>query len=82
MPFRCLVELRWLPPSAKRTMNRTSSLLAGFVGLIMIVGPAAGQGVPQTGTIFRVDPVAVATGFRASKIIGATVVNELGDNIG
>ena len=62
-------------------MNRTS-LLVGVIGLMMMVAPVAGQGVPQTGTIFRVDPVTVATGFRASKVVGAAVVNDKGDAIG
>ncbi|MGZ6176257.1 MAG: PRC-barrel domain-containing protein [Candidatus Binataceae bacterium] len=42
--------------------------------------PAFAQGKPQTLTHVRVD--AVATGFRASKIVGATVINDLNERIG
>ena len=40
------------------------------------------QGTPQTVQLTKVDVVRVATGFRASKIIGASVVNDAGDTVG
>ena len=40
------------------------------------------QGVPQTVQLTKVDVVRVATGFRASKVIGSSVVNEAGDTVG
>ena len=40
------------------------------------------QGTPQTVQLTKVDVVKVATGFRASKIIGSSVVNEAGDTAG
>jgi sporulation protein YlmC with PRC-barrel domain len=40
------------------------------------------QGTPQTVQLTKVDVVKVATGFRASKIIGSSVVNEAGDTVG
>jgi sporulation protein YlmC with PRC-barrel domain len=40
------------------------------------------QGVPQTAGIAKVDPLTVATGFRASKVIGASVLNETGQTVG
>jgi sporulation protein YlmC with PRC-barrel domain len=40
------------------------------------------QGTPQTVQLTKVDVVKVATGFRASKVIGSTVVNEAGDTVG
>jgi len=63
-------------------MNRTSLLVAGFLGAALLAGPGFSQGTPQTITVFRVDPVTVATGYRASKVVGATVVNDKGDSIG
>ncbi len=42
--------------------------------------PTFAQGAPQTVT--KVNVVAVAQGFRASKIDGSTVVNDHGDKIG
>jgi hypothetical protein len=41
---------------------------------------ALAQGKPQTLT--RLDVTAVATGYRASKIIGASVVNEANEKVG
>ena len=40
------------------------------------------QGTPQTVQLTKVDVVKVATGFRASKVIGSPVVNEAGDTVG
>src|SRR5262245_33326417 len=63
-------------------MPRISPFAAAIVGALMLIGPAVGQGAPQTITVFRVDLASVATGYRASKVIGATVLNDKGDNIG
>ena len=40
------------------------------------------QGTPQTVQLTKVDVVKVATGFRASKVIGSSVVNDAGDTVG
>lgn len=40
------------------------------------------QGAPQTVQLAKLDVVKVATGYRASKVIGASVVNELNDTVG
>lgn len=40
------------------------------------------QGTPQTVQLTKVDVVKVATGFRASKVIGSAVVNDAGDTVG
>ena len=40
------------------------------------------QGAPQTVQLTKVDVVKVATGFRASKVIGSSVVNEANDTVG
>jgi hypothetical protein len=40
------------------------------------------QGTPQTVTLMKVDPQTVATGYRSSKIVGATVVNEANETVG
>jgi sporulation protein YlmC with PRC-barrel domain len=49
-----------------------------------LVGPAfvLAQGTPQTVQLTKVDVVKVATGFRASKVIGSSVVNEANDTVG
>lgn len=40
------------------------------------------QGSPQTVQLVKVDVVKVATGYRASKVLGSSVVNEAGDTVG
>ncbi len=40
------------------------------------------QGTPQTVQLTKVDVVKMATGFRASKVIGSSVVNEADDTVG
>ncbi len=40
------------------------------------------QGAPQTVNLTKVDVVKVATGYRASKVIGASVVNEANETVG
>ena len=44
--------------------------------------PVLAQGTPQTITLMKVDPQTLATGFRVSKVLGATVVNEAGEKVG
>jgi len=40
------------------------------------------QGAPQTVQLTKVDIVKVATGYRASKVIGTPVVNDANDTVG
>jgi hypothetical protein len=47
-----------------------------------IGGQALAQGAPQTVSIMKVDPATVATGFRSSKIVGSSVVNEVNETVG
>ena len=44
--------------------------------------PAFAQGAPQTVGLARIDAQSVATGYRTSKVIGSTVVNETNETIG
>lgn len=55
------------------------------IALVMtagVGGQAHAQGAPQTVAIMKVDPATVATGFRASKIVGSSVVNEANETVG
>jgi PRC-barrel domain len=45
-------------------------------------GPALAQGAPQTVTLMKVDPASLATGYRTSKVVGSTVVNEANETVG
>jgi sporulation protein YlmC with PRC-barrel domain len=40
------------------------------------------QGAPQTVLLTEINPTTLANGYRASKIIGSSVVNEAGETIG
>jgi|SRR5579871_6539673 len=55
-----------------------SLLVAGAVVSMGSAGYA--QGVPQT--VAKIDVVKVATGFRASKVIGESVVNDANETVG
>ncbi|MFO1184899.1 MAG: PRC-barrel domain-containing protein [Bauldia sp.] len=62
---------------------KSISLLSGAtMALLSAFSVAQAQGVPQTVGVTRVDPATLATGFRASKVIGANVTNAAGDSIG
>lgn len=58
------------------------ALGAALIGVAFLASPAWSQGPPQTVGLVKVDPQTVATGYRATKIIGATVSNDAGDTIG
>jgi ribosomal 30S subunit maturation factor RimM len=51
-------------------------------GAATVRAPAYAQGAQQTVQLAHVDVTKTATGYRATKIIGATVVNEANDTIG
>jgi len=46
------------------------------------LAPAWSQGVPQTVGLVMVNPDTVATGYRASKIVGSQVYNGAGESVG
>jgi hypothetical protein len=45
-------------------------------------GPARSQGAQQTASLMKVDPATLATGYRTSKVVGSTVVNEVNETVG
>src|SRR6202045_2911946 len=63
----------------KKTM-----LLAGaaMIGVGLLAAHAKAQGVPQAVEIAKVDVQKVAAGYRASKVIGSSVLNEANETIG
>ena len=44
--------------------------------------PGLSQGAPQTLSLMKVDPQSLATGYRTSKVVGSTVVNEANETVG
>jgi sporulation protein YlmC with PRC-barrel domain len=64
-------------------MNRVLSVATAAMLAAGLLGPQAfAQGKPQTVAITRVDPQSLATGFRVSKVVGSTVVNEANQTVG
>jgi hypothetical protein len=64
-------------------MNRSIVLWAGaFTVAVAFANPALAQGTPQTAAVMKVDPQSVATGYRTSKVVGSTVVNEANETVG
>ncbi len=64
-------------------MTRSITILAGAALLALsLSGPAFSQGAPQSVTLMKVDPASLATGYRTSKVVGSTVVNEANETVG
>jgi hypothetical protein len=55
---------------------------AAIIGVGFLAAPVKAQGVPQTIEIAKVDVQKVADGYRASKVIGSSVVNDAKETIG
>ena len=64
-------------------MTRSIAFLpAAAVLVAALSGPAFSQGAPQTVTLMKVDQASLERGYRASKVIGSTVVNEANETVG
>ena len=63
----------------KKTMLLAS---AAMIGVSFLAVPAKAQGVPQAVEITKVDMQKVAAGYRASKFIGSSVLNDANQTIG
>jgi hypothetical protein len=63
----------------KKTMLLAS---AAMIGVGFLAANANAQGVPQTIEIAKVDVQKLAAGYRASKVIGSSVINEMNETIG
>ena len=55
---------------------------AAMIGVGFLAPHAKAQGVPQSVEIAKVDVQKVAAGYRASKVIGSSVVNDANETIG
>ena len=63
----------------KKTMLLAS---AAIIGVMLLATHANAQGVPQSVEITKVDVQKVAAGYRASKVVGSSVVNGANETIG
>jgi hypothetical protein len=55
---------------------------AAIIGIAVLSGGAGAQGTPQTIELVKVDVQKLAAGYRASKVIGSSVVNDANETIG
>ncbi len=55
---------------------------AAMISAALVSGGAGAQGTPQTVELVKVDVQKLAAGYRASKVIGSSVVNDANETIG
>src|SRR5579875_2298367 len=83
-----IAPIAWTSTCAANAVNQGKSTMtkamilasAAMVSLALLSGGAGAQGMPQT--IEKVNVQKLAAGYRASKIIGSSVVNNANDTIG
>lgn len=63
----------------KKIMTFVSATLAGAV---LLSGAAGAQGTSQTVDIAKIDVQQLSAGYRASKVIGSSVLNDANETIG
>jgi predicted PurR-regulated permease PerM len=72
--------MKKMPSFVSATM--IGAALIGAPVLAPVVTPAFAQGTPQAVDLVKVDMHIVSTGYRSSKIVGSTVVNEANETVG
>src|ERR1700733_3460428 len=63
----------------RKTITVVSATLASMV---LLSGPAGAQGTTQTVEVAKIDVQTLPGGFRASKVIGSSVLNDANETIG
>jgi len=64
-------------------MINSVKILAGAAVIALVLGgQALAQGAPQTLALMKVDVNSLATGYRTSKVVGSTVINENNETVG
>eukprot|EP01037_Dinobryon_pediforme_P013860 gene13860-13974_t len=64
-------------------MKRSLIHLAGIAAIAAALSaPAFAQGVLQTLAVTKIDPATLASGYRTTKVVGSSVVNEANETIG
>jgi sporulation protein YlmC with PRC-barrel domain len=63
-------------------MKDTRLVIGAALACALLSGPAIAQGVPQSVDIAKVNVQKLPAGYRASKIIGSSVVNDGNESIG
>jgi PRC-barrel domain len=55
---------------------------AALASVVLLSGAAKAQGTPQTVDIAKIDVQQLSAGYRASKVIGSSVLNDANETIG
>jgi hypothetical protein len=55
---------------------------AAMVSIALLSGGAGAQGTPQTVELVKADVQKLAAGYRSSKVVGSSVVNDANETIG
>ncbi len=63
-------------------MRSMTAFMSTAIMAVALGGTAFAQGAPQTVALTRVDPQTVASGYRSTKIVGSSVVNDSGETVG
>jgi len=64
-------------------MNKVITLAcAAVISIALVSGGAEAQGIPQFVEFAKVDVQKLSAGYRASKVIGSSVVNDANETIG
>jgi len=57
-------------------------MASAAVILVSLGGQVFSQGAPQTVVLTKIDPSTLATGYRTTKVVGSSVVNEANETVG
>jgi hypothetical protein len=64
-------------------MNKSFGLAsAAMISIALLSGGAGAQGTPQTVELVKVDVQKLSAGYRSSKVVGSSVVNDANETIG
>lgn len=63
-------------------MKKSTIATTGLLVATLLTGAAFAQGAPQTFAPMKIDLQSLTTGYRTSKVVGAPVVNTIGETIG
>jgi hypothetical protein len=55
---------------------------AAMIGVALLSGPAGAQGTSQTVDLAKIDVHKLSAGYRASKVVGSSVLNDANETIG
>jgi hypothetical protein len=75
-----VVEQRLVSADQRRLCRQSAAYF--IPGVLAGSLETVSQGTPQMAAIVKVDPQTAATGYRTSKVVGSTVVNEANETVG